>query len=95
MLKKACCIVFTLLLPVCFFISVWQSNRFFMIQRDISQLYEEQEQIVKLNTRIISEITILSTPEVIEKKAVEKLAMRKASSDEIIRIELKRGDLGG
>lgn len=95
MLKKICYVVFTLLLPVSFFISVWQSNRFYMVQQEINQLLQEQEYLVNLNSRIISEITILSTPEVIEKKAIEKLAMRKALPDEIIRIELKRGDLGG
>ena len=93
--KNLISIFIALILPFFLLVTVWQSNRYSVVQKEIIKLQNKQQEIVSANSRLISEITILSTPEVIEKKAVEQLTMRKALPSEIIRIELKKGDLGG
>jgi len=94
-MKKTAAVLCTLLIPVLLFLLVWQSSRYTRLEHEL-QLFERQQiDLVTANRRLISQISVLSSPERIEQVAVTKLGMRKAIPSEILRIEIKNGDLGG
>lgn len=95
MSKNIAAIFLTLAIPFILFLAVWQSSRYTTIENEISRMDKQQHEIVLHNKRLISAITVLSIPERIEKVAIEDLNMRKAHSSEIMRISLKKGELGG
>lgn len=95
MIKNIAAFVLALAIPVMLFSLVWQTSRYGDMERDVRELDRKQVEIITVNRRLISGITVLSTPERIERVATEDLKMRKAHADEITRIALKKGDLGG
>jgi cell division protein FtsL len=95
MIKNIAFIVMSIAIPFFLFCSVWQSGRYARLETEIVLLEREQIELIAVNRRIISGISVLSAPERIEKVAVEDLAMRKAQAEEITRISLKKGNLGG
>ncbi len=95
MMKNVCAVILTLMIPALLLVGVWQSSRYSRLEAEVRTLDERQYEVIALNKRLISGISVLSTPERIEKVAVENLGMRKAQADEIMRIELKRAELGG
>ncbi len=95
MIKNVMAVVMTLAIPFFLFLTVWQTGRYAEIDSELRSLDMEQQALVNQNKRLISALTVLSVPERIERVATEELYMRKARSDEIMRIELKREGLGG
>jgi cell division protein FtsL len=95
MMKNVCAIFLALMIPALLLVGVWQSSRYSRLEAEVRALDERQYEVITLNKRLISGISVLSTPERIEKVAVETLGMRKAQAGEIMRIELKKGQLGG
>ena len=95
MIKNVGAVLLTFAIPLFLFAGVWQTSRYSRLENEFRRLDKQQYEVITLNKRLISGISILSTPERIEKVAVEDLAMRKALPDEIMRIELKKGELGG
>lgn len=85
----------TLAIPLVLFACIWQSSRYTSLENEVAVLDREQYEVIAVNKRLISGITVLSTPERIERVAMEDLGMRKARPGEIMRIELKKGELGG
>ncbi|MBN1616694.1 MAG: cell division protein FtsL [Spirochaetales bacterium] len=94
-MKKLLAVLLVVAIPLCLLCTVWQSSRYVSLESELSRMEKEQYEVIRVNNRLISGITILSTPERIEKVATEDLGMRKARADEILRIELKRGNIGG
>ena len=95
MIKNLCAFVLLMMIFVFLFAMVWQSYQYSRLEREITRLERQQAQIVEDNRRMISGITVLSTPERIQRVAVEELGMRKAETHEITRISISRGGLGG
>lgn len=95
MIKKCATVVLALGIPLMLFGSVWQSFRYSRLENEIRRMEQEQYSVILDNNRIISGITVLSTPERIERVAVQDLSMRKARPEEIMRIELEGGRNGG
>ena len=95
MIKNVATILLTLAIPFVLFAGVWQTSRYSRLDTEVQNMEKEQYEVISMNKRLISGITVLSTPERIEKVAVVNLGMRKAQADEIMRIELKKGELGG
>lgn len=95
MIRNACALILSLMIPVILFAMVWQSYRYSQLEREIARIEQQQYEIIDENRRLISGISVLSTPERISSVAVEDLGMRKAETKEILRISISRGGLGG
>jgi len=95
MLKNIFALVLTISIPFSLLAGVWQAARYSQIEAGVLNAEKEQYELIALNKRLISAISVLSAPERIEKVATEELDMRKALPDEIVRIELQKGGLGG
>lgn len=76
-------------IPAMLIIQGVQSSRYEKLEKEIRELEKSQADLIEKNNQLISEISILSSSERIEKIAVEELGMRKADSSEIIRVEVK------
>ncbi len=95
MIKNVAALFVAIAIPCILLTTVWQSGRYSAIENELRALEKEQYATIEANTRLIAGITVLSTPERIERVATTDLAMRKARPEEIVRIELGKGDLGG
>ena len=91
-IKKITEIFFILLLavsiPALLCLYAFQAKRYTDLTREIKELENKQEKLIEDNKKLVSEISILSSAERIEKIAVEELGMHKAESDDIIRVEM-------
>ena len=55
---------------------------------EVVELERKQEKLIEENKRIVSEISVLTNAERIEKIAVEELGMHKAEAEDIVRVEM-------
>lgn len=74
--------------PVLLFMYAVQAKKYTDLSREIVELENKQEKLIEENKRLVSDISILSSAERIEKIATEELGMHKAESDDIIRVEM-------
>jgi|APHig6443717817_1056837.scaffolds.fasta_scaffold68141_2 cell division protein FtsL len=95
MIKNIVACILAIAIPLALFATVAQTSRYVRLESEVKALDRTQYEIIAINRRLISGITVLSTPERIERVALEDLKMRKARPDEITRIALTKGDLGG
>ena len=54
----------------------------------LRRLIDNVEKLIEENKRIVSEISVLTNAERIEKIAVEELGMHKAEAEDIVRVEM-------
>lgn len=95
MIKNVGYALLVISLPLMLFAAAWQSARYTSLLRVTIDLEKAQNAIIDSNKHLISGISLLSAPERIEKMAESELSMRKAKKDEILRIALRKGGLGG
>jgi cell division protein FtsL len=67
-----------------------QSLKYVSIQREIRELEKTEAKLIEKNKTLIADISSLSSTSRIEAIAVNELAMRKATSSEIMRVEVGR-----
>jgi cell division protein FtsL len=86
-----------LTLPLFLGISVRQSRKYAALQREVGSLEVIQEEWIESNKRLIAGITLLSSPDRIERIAAEELGLTRKQPEEIlqIRIENNRGRIDG
>ncbi len=65
-----------------------QAKRYTDLERDIRNLEQTQRQLIEENKKLVSDISLLSSADRIEKIAVEELGMHKAESEDIVRVEM-------
>lgn len=78
------------LVPLLFALNAIQADRYMKAQDEIKALEQKQVELVEENKRLITDISLLSSGERIGKIAEEELGMRKAESEEIVRVEMRR-----
>ena len=83
-------IVCAILVPLLFALNAMQAARYMKIQNEVKALEQKQVELVEENKRLITDISLLSSGERIGKIAEEELGMRKAESEEIVRVEMRR-----
>ena len=73
-----------------FALNAMQAARYMKVQNEVKALEQKQVELVEENKRLITDISLLSSGERIGKIAEEELGMRKAESEEIVRVEMRR-----
>lgn len=84
----ALCIV-ALLIPTMLVVDAVQARKYVDLKEQVLELEDRQAQIIEENKKLITDISILSSADRIETIAQDTLDMRKAETDEIIRVEIK------
>ena len=83
--------VLALSIPGLLVLNGLQSRRYAALLREVEQMEARQVELVEQNKKLITEISLLSSSERIEKIAEEELGMRPAETEEIVRLKM-RGD---
>ena len=84
-----CLCFLALLIPLMLVIDGFQARKYADLEADVKALEEKENELVEENKKLITDISILSSTDRIEKIAQEDLKMRKAESEEIVRVEMK------
>ena len=87
MIKRLIVAALVLLIPALLFISVWQSYRYDMLDREVAELELQQKEIFEKNKKIVMGIEFLKSPFRINKIADEDLGLRKVDPGRILRID--------
>ena len=65
-----------------------QTKRYADLSREIAELEAKQERLIEQNKKLVSDISLLSNTDRIEKIATEELGMHKAETEDIVRVEM-------
>lgn len=87
MMKKILIIFMIITVPVLFSLEVWQAARYKKLANEVSQLEEEQKDWIDKNKKILADISVLRSPERIQKLASEELGLEPLDPDKILRIK--------
>ncbi len=87
---KIVTIACAVLVPLLFALNAIQAARYLKVQSEVKSLERKQVELIEENKRLITDISLLSSGERIGKIAEEELGMRKAESEEIVRVEMRR-----
>lgn len=66
-----------------------QARRYENLSDEVSRLERKQEALVEDNKKKVTDISLLSSSDRVEKIAENELGMHKADTDDIVRIEMK------
>lgn len=80
--------IFTLSIPLMLILYAMQTKKYTDLTREIADLESKQEKLIEENKKLVSDISMLSSAERIEKIAVEELGMHKAEPEDIVRVEI-------
>lgn len=78
-------------IPALLIVNGIQARRFANLSDEVDRLERRQEELIEENKKIVTDISLLSSTERIEKIAEEELGMHKAESSDIVRVEMKGG----
>ncbi len=87
--RKLLLIVAACTVPVFFFLQVMTAYQYQVLQRDVSALEKDQKDWLEKNKKIIAGISVLRSPERIEKIARDELGLRKIDSSRIKRLVIE------
>ena len=76
-------------IPAMLMIDAVQARKYSDLRKQVISLEEKQAELIEENKKLITDISLLSSADRIERLASEELGMRKAETDEIIRVEMK------
>jgi cell division protein FtsB len=66
-----------------------QAKRYVELEAEVVRLEKREAELVEKNHKLIAGISVLSSADRIAVMAVEELGMRKAQTDDIVRIEMR------
>ena len=75
-------------IPGLLILSGIQSSKYRTLQKEVIELERKQEALIEENKKLITDISLLSSSDRIEKIAEEDLGMRQAESEEIVRVDV-------
>ena len=78
----------TISIPAMLILYGLQAKKYKDLTKEVDELERKQEKLIEENKRIVSEISVLTNAERIEKIAVEELGMHKAEAEDIVRVEM-------
>ena len=76
-------------IPALLVVNGIQSKKYAALEREVEELEKKQEELVVQNKKLITDISLLSSSDRIENIAENELGMRKAETEEIVRVEMK------
>ncbi len=85
-MKKFLIILMVLTVPFLFSLEVWQVARYKELANEVRELETEQESWVDENKKMLADISVLRSPERIQKLAVEQLGLEPLDPERILRI---------
>ncbi|HOJ98288.1 MAG: septum formation initiator family protein [Treponemataceae bacterium] len=91
MKKRLLLYLWSLSIPLLFFVQVWQANRYERIVREVNILVKRQQELIDENKRYVAAIAVLSATERIERIAREDLGLEKKRAADIIQLSIARG----
>lgn len=83
--------ILALCIPSLLIFDAVQARKYADLAEQVRTLEKKQQQLVEENRKLITDISLLSSTERIERIAEEELGMRKAETEEIVRVEMKDG----
>lgn len=86
--KKILVILLVLTIPAMLFLYGLQAKKYTDLNKEIVELEKKQEKLIEENKKLISDISVLTSADRIEKVAIEELGMHKAESEDIVRVEM-------
>ena len=88
LLSKILTCVLAILIPLLLLILGIQAKNYADLSKEVADLEKKQEQLVEENKKLISDISLLSSTDRIEKIATEELGMHKAETSDIVRVQM-------
>ncbi|MDR2702186.1 MAG: septum formation initiator family protein [Spirochaetaceae bacterium] len=93
MIRRILLYVMVLAVPAFLGFTAWQSARYADLERELFRMEKTQEEWVEANKRLIAGITILSSPDRIERIARDDLGLHKKRPEDVLQISIS--DLNG
>lgn len=90
MMKRLIFIVLTMIIPILFFVNVWQGFRYEKMEREVGLFESEQKDWLEKNKKLIAGLAVFRSPARIEKIAESKLGLKKIDSARVWRIKFLR-----
>jgi len=88
MIRRVLLYLMVLAVPAFLCLTAWQSARYADLERELFRMEKTQEEWVEANKRLIAGITILSSPERIERAARDDLGLHKKRPEEVLQISI-------
>jgi cell division protein FtsL len=76
-------------IPALLLIDGIQARRYENLSDEVSKLEKKQESLIEENKKLVTDISLLSSTDRVEKIAENDLGMHKAETDDIVRVEMK------
>lgn len=80
--------LFVISIPALLGLYAFQTKKYTDLTKEVIELEKRQEKLIEENKKLVSDISVLSSADRIEKIAVEELGMHKAESEDIVRVEM-------
>lgn len=84
-------IILSLLTVGLLFCYAVQGRKFIKLSNEVLALEARQEELIEQNKKFVSDISTLSSTDRIEKIAINELGLHKATTQDIIRVEMNGG----
>jgi cell division protein FtsL len=88
MIRRILLYLMVLAVPAFLGLTAWQSARYADLERELFRMEKTQEEWVEANKRLIAGITILSSPERIERIARDDLGLHKKRPEDVLQISI-------
>ena len=88
LLSKILTCVLAISIPLLLLVLGIQAKNYAYLSKEVADLEKKQEQLVEENKKLISDISLLSSTDRIEKIATEELGMHKAETSDIVRVQM-------
>ncbi|MCR4735831.1 MAG: septum formation initiator family protein [Treponema sp.] len=75
-------------IPAMLALYAFQAKKYSDLAKEVVELESKQEKLIEENKKLVSDISLLSSAERIEKIATDELGMHKAEAEDIIRVEM-------
>ncbi|MBN2509651.1 MAG: septum formation initiator family protein [Spirochaetales bacterium] len=89
-MKRLLLIVPVVFVPVLLFLNVWQSFRYWEVEREIQELEQVQIELFQENKLAAAGIGYLHSPFMIDEVARESLGLKKSVPGQVIHVRIKR-----